>query len=76
MGCRRTSDKGDLIRIVRTPEGEVLVDAGGRMNGRGAYLCRDAGCLAKAVKSGSLARALKCRIPEETYTALSEELAL
>ncbi len=76
MGCRKISDKGDLVRVVRTPEGLVTVDRSGRMNGRGAYLCRSRECLAKAQKSGALSRALKCPIPEETYAALSEELSV
>lgn len=74
MGCRRTTDKGDLIRIVRTPEGTVTADLTGRMNGRGAYLCRNEECLKKAVKAGTLQKALKCRIPDEVTESIAQEI--
>ena len=70
--CRQMKEKQDLVRVVRTPEGAVICDAGGRMNGRGAYLCRDAECLKKARKNASLERALKVRIPDEVYDQIEE----
>lgn len=74
LGCRESKNKDELIRIVRSPEGEVSVDLTGKKNGRGAYLCRQASCLQKAVKSRALARALKTEIPPETLAYLTEEL--
>ena len=64
LGCRKTSDKGDLLRIVRTPEGQVMADPTGKANGRGAYVCPNEECIRKVLKSGALSRSLKCRIPE------------
>ena len=58
LGCRELKNKDELIRIVRSPEGEVSVDLTGKKNGRGAHLCRQASCLQKAVKSRALGRAL------------------
>jgi hypothetical protein len=65
--------KRELIRIIRTSEGEILLDATGKKNGRGAYLCRSKDCLAKARKSKSLERSLKVSIPSELYDSLEEE---
>jgi len=66
--------KKELIRIIRTPEGEIRLDETGRMNGRGAYLCRSCECLQKARKSKALARALKVPIPDEIYETLEKGL--
>ncbi|MCR5294969.1 MAG: YlxR family protein [Lachnospiraceae bacterium] len=76
LGCRNSKDKRELIRIVRTPEGEIKLDLSGKMNGRGAYLCRNKGCLEKAFRSRALGRALKSEIPEEIYEKLSKEAEL
>ena len=59
LGCREMKPKKELIRVVRTPEGEVLLDPTGRRNGRGAYLCCKKECLARAVKTRALERALE-----------------
>ncbi|MEE8826443.1 MAG: YlxR family protein [Eubacteriales bacterium] len=59
---------------MRTPDGQVRIDPDGRMNGRGAYICRNPECLARAVKSKALPRALKTEIPEETLLKLTEEI--
>ncbi len=75
LGCRTAKEKSELIRIVRTPEGEVVLDLTGRKNGRGAYICRDAECLRKAVKTKALSRALGAEIPEEISVKLMEEIA-
>ena len=75
LGCRELKNKDELIRIVRSPEGEVSVDLTGKKNGRGAYLCRQASCLQKAVKSRALGRALETEIPAETLAHLTEELS-
>ena len=74
LGCRTSKDKNELIRIVRSPEGTVSCDLTGKANGRGAYICPDSACLAKAVKSRALSRALKTEIPEEVISRLTWEI--
>ena len=74
VGCRESRTKRELIRISRTPEGQVALDETGRMNGRGAYLCRRVECLQKARRSKGLERSLKVTIPDEIYDRLEEEL--
>ena len=68
-------DKKQLIRVLKTPEGEFAVDATGKKNGRGAYLCRSMECFEKAAKSKGLDRSFKMSIPAEVYDRLREELA-
>ena len=63
-----------MIRVLRTPEGEFTLDATGRKNGRGAYLCRSAECLERAVKTKGLDRSFKMAVPKEVYEALREEM--
>ncbi len=74
LGCRNSKDKQELIRIVRTPEGEVLIDRTGRKNGRGAYICPDPECLRLAVRSKALGRALETEIPAGLYEMLASEI--
>jgi predicted RNA-binding protein YlxR (DUF448 family) len=74
MGCRERKNKRDMIRVVRTTEGTVCLDFGGKMNGRGAYICPDPECLKKAQKAKSLERSLEVPIPEEIYTQLEKEM--
>ena len=74
MGCRERKNKRELIRVVRTPEGEVKLDFGGKMNGRGAYLCPDPECLKKAQKARALERSLEVQIPQEVYDRLVKEM--
>ncbi len=74
VGCREMKPKKELIRIIKSPEGDVFVDANGKMNGRGAYLCRSVDCFLKARKNKGLERSLKIRIPEEIYGKLEEEM--
>jgi hypothetical protein len=74
VGCREMKMKKDLIRIIRTPEGEVVVDRKGKQNGRGAYLCSSISCLKKARRGKSLERSLKINIPDEIFVHLEEEL--
>ena len=74
MGCRERKAKRELIRVVRTPEGTVSLDFGGKMNGRGAYLCPNPECLKKAMKANSLGRALEIEIPQSVYDALLREM--
>ncbi|MBQ9785474.1 MAG: YlxR family protein [Clostridia bacterium] len=75
MGCNEHKPKAELIRVVRSPEGEISLDFVGKKSGRGAYLCRDAKCLKKARKSRRIDRALECEIPESVYDAMEEELS-
>ena len=74
MGCRERKAKRELIRIVRATDGNVTVDFGGKLNGRGAYLCHDIQCLRKAAKSKALERSLEVPIPEEVYERLAKEM--
>ena len=73
-GCGEMRDKPDLIRVIRTPEDKIEVDFTGKKNGRGAYLCNNPDCLAKARKRKSLERSLKMAIPPEVYERISEEM--
>ena len=63
IGCQEMKSKKEMIRVIRTPEGEICIDATGRKNGRGAYVCANADCLKKAVKNHGLERSLKMHIP-------------
>ena len=74
MGCRERRAKKEMIRVVRTPEGNVSLDFGGKMNGRGAYLCPNPECLKKAIRSKALDRSLEVEIPEEVYGRLQKEM--
>lgn len=71
--CREKKPKKELVRVVRTPEEEVLLDDTGRRNGRGVYLCRNKECLKKAIKTRALERALEHAIGEETAAELQKE---
>ena len=73
-GCREHKPKKELIRVVRSPEGEVSLDFVGKKSGRGAYLCKDSSCLAKARKTRQLERALETTIPDEVYDRLEQQL--
>ena len=74
LGCREMKPKRELIRVVRSPEGEVSLDFKGKMPGRGAYVCPNAECLKKAVRSKALERALSIEIPEELYLGLRDRM--
>ena len=73
-GCNEMKPKKELVRVVRSPEGEVSLDLTGKKPGRGAYVCRDAACLSKARKAGRLERAFSCEIPPDVYERMEEEL--
>ncbi|MBO5019679.1 MAG: YlxR family protein [Clostridia bacterium] len=73
-GCREMKPKKELIRVVKTAEGEIKLDATGRLNGRGAYICRDKECLMKAKKTNALSRAFETNVSEDIYTGLETEL--
>ncbi|SMC65269.1 RNase P modulator RnpM [Sporomusa malonica] len=70
VGCQEMKSKKDLLRVVRTPEDEVVLDPTGKRAGRGAYMCRSEQCLTKAFKEKRLERALKHQIAEDVYNAL------
>ena len=74
MGCRERKAKRELIRVVRPPEGTVNLDFGGKMNGRGAYICPQMECLKKALKSKALDRSLEVTIPQDVYDRLEKEM--
>ena len=74
IGCNEMKNKKEMIRILKTPEGEFVVDATGRKNGRGAYIC-PLECLGKAMKNKGLSRSLKAEIPSEVYEQLKEAFA-
>lgn len=73
-GCREAKNKKDLIRVVRDSEGNVSIDATGKKNGRGAYICPSQQCLEKAVKNHGLERTLKITGLQEVYEQLKNEL--
>ena len=75
VGCGETRDKKELIRVVRSPEGEILLDLTGKKSGRGAYICSDISCLKKARKSKRIEQNLETHILDEIYDALQEQLS-
>ncbi len=74
LGCREMKPKKELIRVVRTPEGEISLDFKGKIPGRGAYVCPSEICLERAVKTRAIERALETQIPPELYDRLREEM--
>src|SRR5699024_7766219 len=74
VGCREMKDKKALIRVVRSPEGNISLDFKGKMPGRGAYVCPDPACLKKARKSRALERAFDTAIPAEVYDQLERQM--
>jgi len=74
LGCREMKPKPELVRVVRSPEGAVSLDLRGKAPGRGAYVCRSAECLKKALRSKAISRALGVEIPPEIYDALTAQL--
>jgi hypothetical protein len=73
-GCQQMKEKKDLIRVIRTPEGEIEMDTTGRRNGRGVYLCPSMDCLNRARKARALERSLGTSVSAEIYGALEEEI--
>ena len=73
IGCREMKNKKEMMRVIKTKEEEIVLDATGRKNGRGAYLCFSRDCLEKAMKSKGLERSLKTAIPKEVYENLEKE---
>ena len=74
-GCNEMKPKKELVRIVKSPDGDIRVDLTGKSAGRGAYICRSVGCLAAAQKAKRLERSFECPIPSEVYEKLAEEIA-
>ena len=74
IGCRKMKPKSELIRVVRSPEGEISLDFRGKKPGRGAYVCRSAECLSRIRKSRALERAFSTQIDEAVYDTLEEEM--
>ena len=74
VGCREMKDKKSLLRVVKSPEGQVSLDFTGKKSGRGAYVCHDVECLRRARKSRALERAFSTAIPAEVYDAMEAEL--
>lgn len=74
LGCREMKDKKSLIRVVRSPEGEISLDSAGRKPGRGAYVCPCGECLRKARKAKALERAFETAVSAEVYEALERQL--
>lgn len=74
VGCREMKEKRALIRVVKSPEGEISLDFRGKKPGRGAYLCPDPACLARARKSKALERAFSAPLPPEVYEALEQQM--
>ena len=75
LGCGEHFPKNSLIRVLRTPDGECVLDMTGKMSGRGAYICKNPACFKKALKAGRFQRNLECVIPEEVYNRLEVELS-
>ena len=75
LGCNERKPKKELLRVVRTPEGEIELDFNGKRSGRGAYICHDVKCLRKARKSGRISKNLECEIPDEVYDRMEKELS-
>ena len=73
-GCNEMKPKKELIRIVKSPEGEISLDLTGKKNGRGAYICHSVECFKKVRKSKRLEKEFECKIPEEVYDLMEKEL--
>ena len=74
-GCNEMKPKKELVRIVRSPEGEISMDLTGKKSGRGAYICNNADCLQKARKSHRIDKAFEIAIPDEVYEQMLTEIS-
>ena len=74
-GCGEMKPKKELVRVVKSPEGEVSLDLTGRKPGRGAYVCRSADCLKAARRARRFEKAFSCRLPDEVFDRMEEELS-
>ena len=75
LGCNEMKPKAELVRVVKTSDGEISLDRTGKKNGRGAYICDSADCLKRAVKARRFERAFSSAVPQEVYEALEKELS-
>lgn len=75
VGCGEMKSKKELLRVVKTPEEDIILDVTGRKNGRGAYICASMECLKMAKKKRGLERSLKVSISEEVYASLEQEMS-
>ena len=75
LGCNEHKPKAELIRVLRTPEGEIALDFKGKQSGRGAYVCPKRSCFAKARKSKRIENILECKIPEEIYDEMEVRIS-
>lgn len=74
IGCGEMKPKKEMIRVIKTPEDAIMIDATGKKNGRGAYICPSGECLKKAIKSKGLERSFKMSIPKDVYDQLTKEM--
>ena len=74
LGCNEMKPKKELIRVVRSPEGEMSLDLTGKKSGRGAYICRSVECFSKARKGRRFEKSFSCRIEESVYEVMADEL--
>lgn len=75
LGCNEHKPKKEMLRVLRTPDGEIILDFTGKKSGRGAYICPKTSCLKRARKSRRIDRALECDIPDEVYDAMERALS-
>lgn len=74
VGCGENKNKKDMIRVIKTNEGQIFLDETGKKNGRGAYICKTTECLSKAIKTKGLERSLKENISKEVYDEITKEM--
>ena len=74
LGCNEMKPKKELIRVVKSPEGEISLDCNGKAAGRGAYICRSAECLEKARKARRFEKSFSCKIDDSVYEVMMNEL--
>ena len=75
LGCNAHRPKKELIRVVRTPEGSIVLDLVGKKSGRGAYICPEKNCFVKARKSKRIENVLECKISEEIYDEMEKAIS-
>lgn len=74
LGCNEMKPKKELMRVVKSPEGEISLDFTGKKNGRGAYVCRSEECFSKARKARRFEKSFSCRIDDDVYEVMTVEL--
>ena len=74
VGCEEMKNKKEMMRVLKTEDGEFVIDTTGKKNGRGAYVCKSLQCLKKARKAGRIEKNLECAISDEIYAQLEEEI--